>query len=112
MRSAAFGRPVPHGTCTHCSMTRPLPCRDLRHGWTYSRLAKLSHAFGGWLAERGVSAGDRVLIQSPNGLELAAMLYGCSRRGAIFVPVNPGMKPFHLRSVFANCQPRITLAGH
>jgi acyl-CoA synthetase (AMP-forming)/AMP-acid ligase II len=86
--------------------------RDQRHGWTYSRLAKLSHAFAGWLAERGVSAGDRVLIQSPNGLELAAMLYGCSRRGAIFVPVNPGMKPFHLRSVFANCEPRIALAGH
>jgi acyl-CoA synthetase (AMP-forming)/AMP-acid ligase II len=80
--------------------------------WTYSRLAELSRAVDGWLTARGVSAGDRVLIQSPNGLELAAMLYGCSRRGAIFVPVNPGMKPFHLRSVFANCEPRLALAGH
>lgn len=85
--------------------------RDQRDGWTYSRLATLSHAFAGWLAERGVSAGDRVLIQSPNGPELAAMLFGCSRRGAIFVPINPGMKPFHLRSVLANCEPRIALAG-
>jgi acyl-CoA synthetase (AMP-forming)/AMP-acid ligase II len=85
--------------------------RDQLDGWTYSRLAGLSHAFGSWLAARGVSAGDRVLIQSRNGPELAAMLYGCSRRGAIFVPVNPGMKPFHLRSVFANCEPRVALAG-
>jgi acyl-CoA synthetase (AMP-forming)/AMP-acid ligase II len=85
--------------------------RDWEDGWTYSRLARLSHAFGSWLAERGVSAGDRVLVQAPNGRELAAMLFGCSRRGAIFVPVNPGMKPFHLRSVFANCEPRMALVG-
>jgi acyl-CoA synthetase (AMP-forming)/AMP-acid ligase II len=85
--------------------------RDQEDGWTFARLARLSHAFGGWLAERGVAAGDRVLVQVPNGRELAAMLFGCSRRGAIFVPVNPGMKPFHLRSVFANCEPRVALVG-
>ena len=85
--------------------------RDQRDGWTYSRLARLSHAFAGWLGEHGVSAGDRVLIQVPNCLELAAMLFGCSRRGAVFVPINPGMKPFHLRSVFANCEPRLALTG-
>lgn len=83
--------------------------RDSADGWTYSRLARLSHAVSHWLAERGVSAGDRVLVQASNGRELAAILFGCSRRGAIFVPVNPGMKPFHLRSVFANCEPRIAL---
>jgi len=79
--------------------------------WTYARLARVSHAFRGWLARHGVSAGDRVLVQVPNCLEQAAMLFGCSRLGAIFVPVNPGMKPFHLRSVFANCEPRLALVG-
>jgi amino acid adenylation domain-containing protein len=86
-----------------------LAIRDAEDGWTYARLASLSHAFSNWLAERGVSAGDRVLVQLPNCRELAAILFGCSRRGAIFVPINPGMKPFHLRSVFANCEPRIAL---
>jgi acyl-CoA synthetase (AMP-forming)/AMP-acid ligase II len=85
--------------------------RDAEDGWTYSRLARLSHAFSGWLAERGVLAGDRVLVQLPNRRELAAMLFGCSRRGAILVPVNPGMKAFHLRSVLADCKPRIALVG-
>jgi acyl-CoA synthetase (AMP-forming)/AMP-acid ligase II len=94
------------------AVPRALAIRDSEDGWTYSRLAALSHAFSNWLAERGVSAGDRVLIQSPNRRELAAMLFGCSRRGAIFVPVNPGMKPFHLRSVFADCEPRIALVGY
>lgn len=85
--------------------------RDTEDGWTYSRLARLSHSFDGWLAERGVTPGDRVLVQVPNGRELAAMLFGCSRRGAVLVPVNPGMKPFHLRSVLADCEPRIALVG-
>ena len=91
---------------------RATAVRDPEDSWTYSRLARLSHAFSGWLAERGVSAGDRVLVQCPNRREMAAMLFGCSRRGAVFVPVNPGMKPFHLRSVFADCEPRVALVGY
>jgi acyl-CoA synthetase (AMP-forming)/AMP-acid ligase II len=91
---------------------RATAIRDSAEGWTYAQLARLSHAFGNWLAERGVRAGDRVLVQSPNCKELAAILFGCSRRGAILVPLNPGMKPFHLRPVFANCEPRIALVGH
>lgn len=85
---------------------------DQEESWSYARLARLSHAFGGWLTERGVAAGDRVLIQCPNRREMAAMLFGCSRVGAIFVPVNPGMKPYHLRSVLANCEPRIVLVDY
>jgi acyl-CoA synthetase (AMP-forming)/AMP-acid ligase II len=85
--------------------------RDAHGRWAYAELADLSHAAGRWLAGHGISAGDRVLVQSPNCRQLAALLFGCSRRGAIFVPINPGMQPFHLRSVFANCEPRITLVG-
>jgi acyl-CoA synthetase (AMP-forming)/AMP-acid ligase II len=91
---------------------RATAVRDPEDSWTYSRLARLSHAFSGWLTERGVSAGDRVLVQCPNRREMAAMLFGCSRRGAVFVPVNLGMKLFHLRSVFADCEPRVALVGY
>ena len=91
---------------------RAMAVRDLEDSWTYPRLARLSHAFSDWLAGRGVRAGDRVLVQCPNRREMAAMLFGCSRRGAVFVPVNPGMKPFHLRSVFADCEPRIALVDY
>jgi amino acid adenylation domain-containing protein len=86
--------------------------RDQQDGWTYAQLARLSRSVSNWLAERGVSAGDRVLVQVPNCRELAAIMFGCSRRGAILVPVNPGMKPFHLRSVFADCEPRLALVDH
>lgn len=91
---------------------RALAIRDSEDSWTYKRLCGRSHAFSGWLGERGVAPGDRVLVQCANRREMAAMLFGCSRRGAIFVPVNPGMKPFHLRSVFENCEPRIALVDY
>lgn len=103
-----------HALLDHAAAIAPgaRAIRDPADSWTYARLARLSHAFSGWLAGHGVSAGDRVLVQCPNRREMVAMLFGCSRRGAIFVPINPGMKPFHLRSVFANCEPRIALVGY
>jgi acyl-CoA synthetase (AMP-forming)/AMP-acid ligase II len=85
--------------------------RDSDGRWTYAQFAAFSRAFGAWLADRGVVAGDRVLIQLPNSRELAAMFFGCSRRAAIFVPINPEMKSFHLRSVFENSEPRITIVA-
>ena len=102
-----------HGLLDDATAAAPsaLAIRDSEESWTYARLAASSHAFSSWLAGHGVSHGDRVLIQCPNRRELAAMLFGCSRRGAIFVPINPGMKPFHLRSVVANCEPRIAVVG-
>jgi acyl-CoA synthetase (AMP-forming)/AMP-acid ligase II len=84
---------------------------DMNGRWTYDQFATFSRAFEGWLADRGVGAGDRVLIQLPSCRELAAMFFGCSRRAAIFVPVNPEMKSFHLRSVFENSEPRIAIVA-
>jgi len=85
--------------------------RDGNGCWTYAQFAAFSRAFRAWLADRAVAAGDRVLIQLPNSRELAAMFFGCSRQAAIFVPINPAMKPFHLRSVFANSEPRIAIVA-
>jgi acyl-CoA synthetase (AMP-forming)/AMP-acid ligase II len=107
-------QPTLHGLLDAAATAAPraMAVRDQEDGWTYARLAGLSHAFCDWLTEQGVSAGDRVLVQCSNRREMAAMLFGCSRRGAVFVPVNPGMKPYHLRSVFANCEPRIALVDY
>jgi acyl-CoA synthetase (AMP-forming)/AMP-acid ligase II len=112
-RHATGPRPALHTLLDDAAAAAPgsPAITDSGGGWSYSRLAALSHAFSGWLAERGVTAGDRVLVKSPSCKELAAALFGCSRRGAVFVPINPEMKPFHLRSVFADCEPRIALVG-
>lgn len=86
--------------------------RDADERWSYAELDEASHAVAVWLERRGLGAGDRLVVQLPTGRELAAMFYGASRRGVIFVPLNPAMKPFHLRSVVANCRPALFVTDH
>ncbi|MFF5113743.1 AMP-binding protein [Streptosporangium sp. NPDC000509] len=83
--------------------------RDSRGAWSYQRVVELSHAFDGWLADRGVIPGDRVIVQLPNRREVAPIVYGVSRRGAVLVPLNPGMKPFHLGSVLKDSEPALVI---
>ncbi|MGK4580168.1 AMP-binding protein [Kitasatospora sp. HPMI-4] len=78
--------------------------------WTYSELSEYSHAVDAWLESCGVGLGDRVLVQLPSTRELVALFYGTARRGAVLVPLNPGMKEYHLRSVLANAEPRLVIA--
>ncbi|WP_405162776.1 AMP-binding protein [Nocardia sp. NBC_01499] len=77
---------------------------------TYRALAQHRDAFAEWLAEQGVSRGDRVVVQLRSRRELVAMFYGCARLGAIFVPLNPAMKEFHLASVLGNAEPVLVIA--
>ncbi|QKV98050.1 AMP-binding protein [Streptomyces sp. NA02950] len=79
--------------------------------WTYSELSAYSHAVDAWLEARGIGPGDRVLVQVPSTRELVALFYGASRRGAVFVPVNTGMKDYHLTSVLANAEPRLAVVA-
>jgi o-succinylbenzoate---CoA ligase len=54
----------------------------------YAELEARARAAAGALAERGVSAGDRVALALPAGIELVAALYGCMLLGAVAVPVD------------------------
>jgi amino acid adenylation domain-containing protein len=83
--------------------------RDAAGAWTYRELADHSHAVASWLAGQGVGRGDRVVARLPTTRALVALWYGCARAGAVFVPINPGMKPFHLKSVLANAEPRLVI---
>jgi acyl-CoA synthetase (AMP-forming)/AMP-acid ligase II len=83
--------------------------RDPAGRWTYAELAQYSHAVAAVLHRRGVRHGDRIVVQLPTTRELVALFFGTSRRGAVFVPVNPGMKPFHLRSVIENSEPVLVI---
>ncbi|MBB2913062.1 acyl-CoA synthetase (AMP-forming)/AMP-acid ligase II [Streptosporangium becharense] len=85
--------------------------RDSRGGWDYRRVVELSHAVERWLADNGVDPGDRVIVQLPNRRETVPIVYGVSRRGAVLVPLNPGMKPFHLRSVLGDSEPALVLVS-
>ncbi|MER6441326.1 AMP-binding protein [Streptomyces sp. NPDC001185] len=83
--------------------------RDASGVWTYAQLADRAARFAAWLAAHGVGRGDRVLLQLPTGRPLAALFYATVQCGAVFVPVHPDMKPFHLRSVVADAGPALVL---
>jgi acyl-CoA synthetase (AMP-forming)/AMP-acid ligase II len=83
--------------------------RDREGEWTYAEVAEWSRAVEAVLARRGVGHGDRVVVQLPTNRELVALFYGTTRRGAVFVPINPAMKKFHFDSVVANAEPRLVL---
>ncbi|OEJ36252.1 AMP-binding protein [Streptomyces agglomeratus] len=85
--------------------------RDATGAWTYRQLDHYSQAFARWLSIRGIGRGDRVVLQLPTNRKLAAMFYGASRCGVIFVPLNPAMKTFHLRQVIDNAEPKLLIGG-
>ncbi|GGS59452.1 long-chain-fatty-acid--CoA ligase [Planobispora rosea] len=82
---------------------------DAAGRWTYAELDACSRAAAAWLAGNGIGRGDRVLLQVPSIRETVALLFGASRLGAIFVPINPQMKDFHLRSVVENAEPAMVI---
>lgn len=83
--------------------------RDAAGRWTYRQLDDHSHAFAAWLAARGIRRGERILVQVPSTRELVALFYGAARHGAVLVPVNTGMKDYHLRSVTENSEPALVV---
>jgi len=84
--------------------------RDPDGAWTYAELDLAAHACARWLYRLGVSTGDRVVARVDNCREFVALLFGTLRIGAVFVPINPQMKAFHLRQVLHDAQPRLVVA--
>lgn len=61
-----------------------------RQTWTYGQLAQLSVSCAVLLEERGIQAGDRVLIWGANSAEWMSAFWGCLLRGAVAVPIDVG----------------------
>ncbi|MFI2378455.1 class I adenylate-forming enzyme family protein [Streptomyces sp. NPDC018964] len=84
--------------------------RDRYGAWTYAELDAAADSFARILDGHGVRPGDRVLARVGSVREFTALLYGTWRRGAVLVPINPGMKAFHLRAVLADSEPSLIVA--
>ncbi len=95
----------------------PLLVWEPRHGpgrtWTYAGFRAATLAVAAGLAERGVAAGDRVLVHADNCPEMVIAWYACARLGAVAVTTNtrsagPELAYFvaHTRAVGAITQPR------
>ncbi len=61
--------------------------------WTWAELDARVDAMAASLAARGVTKGDRVLVQSRNGHQLFESMFVCFRLGAVWVPTNYRQTP-------------------
>jgi acyl-CoA synthetase (AMP-forming)/AMP-acid ligase II len=77
--------------------------------WTYADTFKYSGAFATDLHDRGIRAGDRVVLAVKPSLEYIAALYGIMQIGAIPVPCFPPLRPTELNrfhAIVADCSPK------
>ncbi len=74
---------------------------------SYGELAALLSSVANGLAALGVSRRDRVAIYLPKSIESVASMFGASRAGAIFVPVNPVLKPAQVGYILRDSGARV-----
>lgn len=67
-----------------------LPCLTMAgRDWSYVEVQALSHRIGRGLQRAGIAAGDKVAVLSSNDATAFACLFGISRAGAVWCPINP-----------------------
>jgi len=86
----------------------------LRRGemtWTYATLAALQGSVAGALIGAGVQRLDRVALCLSKTVEFVAGAFGASQAGAVFVPVNPVLRPEQVLHILADCDARVMIAS-
>ncbi len=78
---------------------------------TWTELSAAVDAVAQGLAELGVFGGHRVAIALPNSIEFVIGYLATLRGGMVAVPLNPTSTPSEYATVFADCTPRVVIAG-
>ena len=82
---------------------------DQHKGLTFGQLRAVSDGLGGYLAEAGIAANDRVLLLAENSVEFHAVFVGVLRYGATIVTVNVDMNQAHLAEILAAVRPKLVI---
>ena len=80
------------------------------NGLTFRELDQLSARFAAALCARGVSAGDRVIVQIEKTMGAVALYLACLRSGAIFVPLNTAYTQTEVDYFLIDAEPRLFVA--
>jgi acyl-CoA ligase (AMP-forming) (exosortase A-associated) len=86
----------------------------LRHRQLICNYAQLHAAcmqFGSGLIALGLARHDRVAVYLPKQLETVAALFGTSRAGGVFVPINPVLKAAQVRHILRDCNVRVLVTS-
>lgn len=77
---------------------------------TFRELSQRVASVADWLHRQNINAGDRVAWLGPNRPLAIELLLGCSRLGAIFLPLNSRLLVSEHQWIIANAKPRIIVA--
>ncbi|MFG2607165.1 class I adenylate-forming enzyme family protein [Streptomyces sp. NPDC048514] len=81
--------------------------RDRTGRWSYSEFTRASDAAADWLRGAGVGVGDRVVVRASPTRSTLALMYGCFRLGAVFVPLGTTATRHQLGHVLADARPAL-----
>jgi acyl-CoA ligase (AMP-forming) (exosortase A-associated) len=74
---------------------------------SYGALDRLVDRAAAGFAGLGLKRHDRVAVFSHKQVEAVAAMFGASRAGGVFVPVNPTLKPRQVAYILADCNVRV-----
>ena len=84
--------------------------RFLERELSYDELNRRANRLARYLRERGVRAGDRVVVCIEPSLDIAVALVGILKAGAVYVPVDPGYPPARMRAILEETRPATIIA--
>ena len=78
---------------------------------SYGLLAAEVHRFAGALVSLGVRKSERVAVFLEKRFEMVIACFGTAAAGAVFVPVNPVLKPEQVRYILRDCNVRVLVTS-
>ena len=72
---------------------------------SYAALLDQASRIARYLEQRGVTPGERVLVQAPKSVETVALYLATLKLGAIFVPLNTAYTPTEVEVFLADAEP-------
>ncbi|RVU47776.1 acyl-CoA ligase (AMP-forming), exosortase A system-associated [Rubrivivax rivuli] len=78
---------------------------------TYGELASATQAFASGLLAMGLQRGQRVAIYLEKRTETVVASFGATAAGAVFVPLNPLLKPEQVGFILRDCGVRVLLTS-
>ncbi len=77
---------------------------------SYRELDQLAGTYAAGLVVRGVRPGDRILIWSRKSIQVVALMLGCLRIGAVYVPVSAANPPSRVARIQGSATPALAVA--
>ncbi|MEW8275707.1 MAG: AMP-binding protein, partial [Candidatus Thiodiazotropha taylori] len=75
----------------------------------YAQLERQLRLFAGSLQTIGIEPSDRVAIYLPKCLENVIAIFGALAAAAVFVPINPVLKPHQVLHILKDCDARLLI---